>query len=128
MQDGDRVHEVWQGAEEPSNPVQGRALPEQFLHIGQMVQSGSTTQKQSQYISVEKDCKRQSSTCPCPSRTTFSRCSRSALWISVRRYALVGGGTAHDDDDDDNDDDAHDDVGGTAHDHSRMKQGLCGEW
>ena len=93
VQDGDRVHEVGQGAEEPSNPIKGRALPEQFLHIGPMVQSWSTTQ------SVEKDCKRQSSTCPCPSRTTFSRCSRSALWISVRRYALVGGGTAHHDDD-----------------------------
>ena len=102
MQDGDRVHEVGQGAEEPSNPIKGRALPEQFLHIGPMVQSWSTTQ------SVEKYCKRKSSTCPCPSRTTFSRCSRSALWISVRRYALVGGGTAHDDDDhDDHDDDDH---------------------
>ena len=33
VQDGDRVHEVWQGAEEPSNPVQGRALPEQFLQM-----------------------------------------------------------------------------------------------
>ena len=102
VQDGDRVHEVGQGAEEPSNPIKGRALPEQFLHIGPMVQSWSTTQ------SVEKDCKRQSSTCPCPSRTTFSRCSRSALWISVRRYALVGGGTAHD--------------------RSRIEQGLWGKW
>ena len=44
----------------------------------------------------------------------------------MRRYALVGGGTAHDGDDDDDDDD--DDDGGTAHDHSRIEQGLCGEW
>ena len=42
----------------------------------------------------------------------------------MRRYALVGGGTAHDHDHDDDHDD-HDLVGGgTAHDRSRIEQGL----
>ena len=37
MQDGDGVHEVGQGAQEPPNPVKGRTLTKQLLQRGQMV-------------------------------------------------------------------------------------------
>ena len=37
VQDGDGVHEVGQGAQEPPNPVKGRTLTKQLLQRGQMV-------------------------------------------------------------------------------------------
>ena len=96
MQDGDGVHEVGQGAQEPPNPVKGGTLTKQLLQRGQMVrkqmqeEEGRRKEDKDEKLMEGWSCdkfsrKRGRSTCPWPSRTTFSRCSRSALWMRVRR-------------------------------------------
>ena len=55
MQDGDGVHEVGQGAQEPPNPVKGGTLTKQLLQRGQMVDKFRKQMQEEEEEEEDKD-------------------------------------------------------------------------